>query len=220
MYELMIKSYFGIEKESFTKDLLSKDKILIISNSEKIIGFTSFKFHQFTDPETNNYTLTVCFSGDTVVDKQFRGDLSLPIQWGLIMLKESIFRKSSIYWLLTTKGIRTYRYLPVFFHSFYPSPFFSDPKLKRYIQYFANHIFKDEYNPDLGILKRSANIQSIREVDEDLAYIERKNDKFVNYFLKKNPGFADGEELVCLAEFSLDNIKPFIKKILTERIST
>ena len=33
----------------------------------------------------------------------------------------------------------------------------------------------------------------------------RQDDPHVHYFLERNPGYAEGDELVCLAEVSLAN---------------
>ncbi|WCL49179.1 hypothetical protein [Leptospira sp. GIMC2001] len=217
MFRLMDDSYFGVQKNIFITDLQSKDKILIIRKLDKIIGFTTFKFHEIDDLENPEQKLTVCFSGDTVIDPQFRGDLNLPIQWGIIMLRESLSRNTKIYWLLTTKGIRTYRYLPVFFYNFYPSPVLMDSKLENLCKHFGKRLFGFDFDDSRGILERKTNVQTIRKVEEDLAYINRKKDPFVKYFLTKNPNFSNGDELVCLAEFSMDNIKPFIKKILLNK---
>ena len=45
------------------------------------------------------------------------------------------------------------------------------------------------------------------QLKPDLADIPvgRSDDPHVRFFLKHNPGYADGDELVCLAEVSLEN---------------
>ena len=38
---------------------------------------------------------------------------------------------SELYWLLTSKGYKTYRFLPVFFHQFYPCCAAETPALEK-----------------------------------------------------------------------------------------
>ena len=57
------------------------------------------------------------------------GSLALPVAWGRLMLSlEEVGAGQHLYWLLTSKGYKTYRFLPVFFNEFYPC--FSSPTPK------------------------------------------------------------------------------------------
>jgi hypothetical protein len=42
----------------------------------------------------------------------------------------------------------------------------------------------------------------------------RRANPHVRFFLQKNPGFAAGHELVCLAEISPQNLKRFAARII------
>jgi len=74
----------------------------------------------------------ILFSGDTVIDKRHWGSMALPIAWGRLMLSLSpASSNAGFYWLLTSKGYKTYRFLPVFFREFYPRYDAQTPEFER-----------------------------------------------------------------------------------------
>jgi hypothetical protein len=217
MLSLMQESYIGVTEISFRKDLFEKSKILLLKEKDSIVGFTTFLFgvHEFDSKKVR-----ICFSGDTVISKSYRGSLSLPIYWGLCMYEELEKNTDRLYWLLTSKGVKTYRYLPVFFYKFVPSPLNESSELELLKNKIAKDCFKDEFDPAKGILVRNKDRQSIIDWREDEEYILRKKDIYTSFFYEKNRKFMLGEELVCLAEFSRDNIKKFIRKTLDGKIQS
>ena len=48
----------------------------------------------------------------------------------------------------------------------------------------------------------------------------RKNNQYIDFFLRKNPGFVDGDEMVCMAELSLNNFKRYPRRILSQVIES
>jgi hypothetical protein len=40
----------------------------------------------------------------------------------------------------------------------------------------------------------------------------------VQFFLQQNPGYLNGDELVCLAEYSLDNTRRTARTALEEKV--
>ena len=72
---------------------------------------------------TSDKQVRLLFSGDTVIEERHRNSLSLPVAWGKMMLGILSEQPTApLYWLLISKGYKTYRYLPVFFHDYFPRP--------------------------------------------------------------------------------------------------
>lgn len=213
MFILMEKNYIGINFESFCKDLDQKDSIFLFHNNHTIFGFTGLKLlpFQFEDQE-----ILIAYSGDTVLEESFRGSLSIPVNWGIYMLKLSE-NHPNLYWLLTSKGFRTYRYLSVFFKEFIPMPNQSNEFLVRLRMQVANKFFPNEYETKLGILNRGENCQTIRNIVADQNAMNGSKDPFVQFFKQSNPDFDKGKELVCLAHFHFSNINQYILRILMNK---
>src|SRR5262249_22324445 len=110
-----------------------------------------------------------------------------------------------LYWLLLTSGFRTYRFLPVFWSEFYPrfdreTPAETSSRLTR----LASERFGARYLPDLGIV-RFESPQTLRPGLADVP-ARKHGDPHVAFFLARNPGWAKGDELVCLTEIAPKNL--------------
>ncbi|MEM7179301.1 MAG: hypothetical protein AAF518_00195 [Spirochaetota bacterium] len=214
LFQILQDYYTNTEYQEFCKDLQNKDAVLVLFDQEETpVGFTTWFVRDFQFAKQKGKFI---YSGDTVIRKHASGSLALPIAWGKVMLDiaDSLGTGEKLYWLLTTKGFRTYRYLSVFFKKFYPAVDSVSENLPETCEYLARSLFGSMYQKETGILLRSGKKQAIRFVAEDTAYISRSPDKHIRFFQKKNPRFFDGEELVCLAEFSQENLHPFILKAL------
>ncbi|MCK7539919.1 MAG: hypothetical protein MZV63_57940 [Marinilabiliales bacterium] len=73
------------------------------------------------------------------------------------------YKDKKIYWMLISKGIRTYKYLPTFFIDFYPTVNKETPPE---IQVFMHHLcklkFKELYDPTKGIVKAPSDGQFLK----------------------------------------------------------
>lgn len=215
MFSLMENYYNHVSISQFKKDLSEKDILILLKNSSnQIQGFSSQKIFSF---QYKNQSLRIVFSGDTVIHKNFRGSLELPIAWGKFMLEvESKFKEEPLYWMLITKGIRTFRYLPVFFYEFYPNPYTPIPEsiseLRHTLGLFK---FGNQYDRISGIIRGKEDSQSIKELEEDEEFIlNRSFDPYIDFFKNRNPGFGNGDELLCLTRFTRKNLRPFIVRAL------
>ncbi|PJZ95178.1 hypothetical protein CH372_08575 [Leptospira meyeri] len=213
MFALMEKNYVGLLFDSFIEDLKQKDSIFLFHSNRTIYGFTGLKLFPF---HFEDQDLLIAYSGDTVLDESFRGTLSIPVYWGIFMLKLSE-KHPNLYWLLTSKGFRTYRYLSVFFKDFIPMPTQTNQFLVRLRDQVANKFFPNLYNPNLGILNRGENSQTIRDIVTDRNVMRISKDPFIKFFEKTNPDFDKGHELVCLAHFHPSNIHQYILRILNDK---
>lgn len=212
MLRLMDAHYAGVTEERFRADLATKQWIILLRAGDQLCGFsTQVAF----DHPCAGQTVRVVFSGDTIIDKQHWGSFALPVAWGRLMLALLAERPDTdLYWLLTSKGYKTYRFLPVFFRAFTPchdraaSAF--ETELLRSV---ATARFGSRFDPAAGVLRAAAGDQRLREgvaaLDE-----KRLRDPHVAFFQQRNPGHREGDELVCLARFHPENLSGFIRRQL------
>jgi hypothetical protein len=81
------------------------------------------------------------------------------------------------------------------------------------LQSVAIRRFGTRYDPAAGILRAKPGDQRLREGIAELDD-KRLRDPHVAFFRERNPGHAQGDELVCLARFHPDNLKPYIRRQL------
>jgi hypothetical protein len=212
MCRLMQAHYEGVTEHQFTADLEAKQWVILLRHDCQLCGFsTQVAFEHVVD----GTAVRILFSGDTVIEKSHWGSLALPVAWGRLMLALLADRPgTSLYWLLTSKGYKTYRFLPVFFREFHPCYCLETPPFeKNLLQSVAVRQFGSRYDPATRILRAKPGDQRLRDGIADLDN-HRLRDPHVAFFQKQNPGHACGDELVCLARFHPENLKPYIRRQL------
>ena len=213
MYEVFARYYDCVSFEQFLIDLSEKDCVLVLRNIEGAIsGFSTQKVFRVSVAGT---PVRAVFSGDTIVDRAYWGEQELGRCWCRYV--SSVYWEEPdvpLYWFLISKGYRTYLYLPLFFESFYPNCKAETPGFEqRLLHILAAAKFGNHYRPESGLIEFP---QSHGQLKPHLAEIpaRRLRDPHVQFFLRRNPAYATGQELACLAEISPLNMKLFAGRIL------
>lgn len=210
MLELMQKYYLNVDVEKFRLDLKQKDLVILLIEHDSIYGFSTWKLSPF---EIENRQINIIFSGDTIIERLYWHSLALPVAWGRLMLRAiADYPDRDLFWILTSKGYRTYRYLPIFFNEYYPSCLRDIPSMEKTIMIkYSNSAFGPRFDPITGTLVAGTSDQKLAPGISEITESRRKN-RHIAFFEKINPGHSQGDELVCIARCHPDNIKPFIKK--------
>lgn len=213
MYELMSNNYNHVNKENFEKDLLAKQYVGIFTLENIIYGFTTYAINP-QNSGTDEYNIV--FSGDTIIDPEFWGTQIMMQSWCRTVgtfLHHSSSKK--LYWYLLTKGHRTYMYLPLFFSDYFPShEGTKDPLYQSIAERCSDLFYGEKYKIEKGVIQFK---EKIGELNKELAEASfNKRSTFAAFFLEKNPGFYNGDELVCLTEISVDNMIRSGKKYLID----
>jgi len=214
MRALLAHHFEGVTQTQFERDLAEKNWIIRLHRAGCLVGFSTLLLYE---SQFAGERLTVVYSGDTIVTPEAWGTTALPRAW-ITAVNELCGRDPGrrCYWLLLTSGFRTYRFLPVFWREF--TPRFDDitpPDRQPLLLHLARERFGAQYAPDSGIV-RFDNPQRLRGVLQTVPP-ERMADPHVDYFLKRNPGHASGDELVCLTELAPDNFTPAGRRMVARR---
>ena len=206
MYKLMARYYRNADKARFLDDLFEKDKVEILFDEEGTVrGFTTLK--TLDGPEQG---IKAVFSGDTIIDEAFRGELEIVKVWYKFVLEEKAKHPHArFYWFLISKGYRTYKLMPSFLKNFYPccnEP--TPPDMKRLTDWFAGQRYGADYDPTSGIIRYAGLYDTFADADV------KRDDPHTQYFVKANPRFAEGDELACLASLEDDNLSNFCKRFI------
>lgn len=208
MLRIMQTFYLNVSSQQFRNDLKEKNQVILLHEKGTIHGFSAW---MLTHYQIEKKQVNIIFSGDTIIEKDYWHSMALPIAWGKLMLSVlSEHPGDDLYWLLTSKGYKTYRFLPIFFREFYPSYAGNTPAFeKKLLASFARYKFGDRFNSQAGVLTAPEDAQKLIPGVADINGMRRK-DPHVVFFEKMNPGYTRGNELVCLVRCHPDNIKPFI----------
>lgn len=205
MYEVFQKYYSNTTFEKFKIDLLQKTVVFLLLDKEtKVIQGFSTLVELSVTVDGNDYR--AAFSGDTIVEKKYWGQGVL----GVAFLKYLFMQKMKqplkpYYWFLISKGFKTYLLMANNFSNHYPRYEQATPiKEKKIIDQLGIKLYGDHYNSELGIIEFNTedNKDSLRDDVAPITVDMLKNQR-ISYFIKKNPEWAKGDELACLAEMSL-----------------
>jgi hypothetical protein len=209
MFALMEFYYEGIERATFDADLDEKEWVIQIFDEEtnRLKGFSS---QMLLEVEISGRTVHALFSGDTIVDSDARRERSLfQVSGWFVRSLMSTYPDVELYWFLISKGYKTYRFLPLFFHEFYPRYDLPTPtRFAAVIDALAGYKFPAAYDPALGIVKASPCSSRLRPGMADITPDRLRDDPHVRFFAERNPRHALGNELCCIAPLTPANFTP------------
>lgn len=217
MFSLMQAHYDNVSKDEFIRDLSEKDCVILLKDIDGIKGFSTQMMFEHT---VDGKTVKVVFSGDTIIDRSCWGTLALPVAFGKMMLDlKGQHEEQDLYWFLISKGYRTYRFLSTFFKTYYPNISGMEDKFeKQLLREVAKTKFGSSFDCETCVINASPTSQKVKTGICDITNQRRKN-KHIAFYEKRNPGFADGDELACIARFDRNNLTSFILKRITEEFT-
>jgi hypothetical protein len=213
MYRLLDRYYGNVAWEGFREDLREKTWVILLRDGEDLVGFST---QRLSESIFEGETFGIVFSGDTIIDPAHWGSPELQAAFAALLNRIHSGRPDRrLFWFLISKGFRTYRILPIYFKEFFPCHFRETPAWHaRFLDHLARSKYPESYVPDKGILDFNGRSQYLKPPLSGIPEGKLAANPHIRFFAKANPGHARGDELACLAEFSRDNLTPFVMKRL------
>ena len=205
MRGLLSRHFEGVDETQFARDLSGKSHVLRVWKGEDLVGFSTLLAYR---TEIGDESFNVLYSGDTIMSPACWNSPVLARGW-IAMVKgvQASLPAGRCLWLLLSAGFRTYRFLPVFWRDFWPRWDAEMPEEVRALRdAIALERFGDCHDPEAGVVR----FAMPHRLTNALAAVPdgRDDDPHVAYFFRKNPGWREGDELVCLTEIDDENLTP------------
>jgi len=210
LYALFEQFYTQTSYEQFLADFDEKQWLIRMSEGSRLAGFSTQQLIEFP---ILGKPARVLFSGDTIVHPDYWNKSHLAGAFGHLFQKIEPEARSPLYWLLISKGFRTYRFLPVFFNSFHPVHNDNNTNLKPLLDAVATYKFETDYNPNTERVEFSKTKDRLNEQMAEIP-ISRQTDPHVAFFLQRNPLYRDGTELASIAPLSTENLTRCGKRVI------
>lgn len=215
MFGLLSLEFLGTRREDFIRDLEEKDVVVLLrkeSSDGEIVGFSTL---MLLDLPIDGRKVKAVFSGDTTVLPEFRSSGGIGVEVGCYFTKAlGTFPDHEIYYVLISKGWRTYRVLPFFFKSFAPKHDVPTSACDKVVMdAFGRVKYPKDYDPDQGLIMFSKETQRLIPGSID-AIPPQDPDLHTQFFLKKNPTYLSGTELVCVGSVQVANFAPPLVRLL------
>jgi hypothetical protein len=214
MFELLRTHFHNVSRDIFERDLSSKSTVLLLEEMEsgRLLGFSTQRVIR------SSFGMRVVFSGDTIIDPMAWGSLALPKAWGGWMLSLSAEEpESPLYWMLISKGHRTFRFLPTYFVDYAPGlkrEYSSDELCM--IREIGGLLFGNKLTVNQQgflVVAHDISSQRLKEHLIDERHL-RSHQRDIKFFSNANPDYVHGTELVCIVNFTISNMRPFCQRML------
>jgi hypothetical protein len=204
MFELMQTYYEQVTREQFLKDLAKKDDVILLvdERNQQIQGFSTLMKISIRQKDKEWRAI---FSGDTVIDKSFWGQRALGKAFLGYLFKEKLRQPwQPLYWLLITKGYKTYLMMANNFTEYYPR--FDQPTpadKKALIDTFYLALYPGGYDVASGLIHPNAEACHVKTGVANISPLLVETNPKIAFFQRVNPGWQEGVELACIARMTL-----------------
>ncbi|MCK0152977.1 hypothetical protein MWU49_04625 [Alcanivorax sp. S6407] len=182
--------------------MAEKDGVFLVEDRSagRIVGFSTMKT---LDMQMGNKTVKGVFSGDTIIEEQYWGNKALHVAFFLRMIREKLrhpFRP--MFWLLISKGYKTYLLMANNFLNYYPNPEKHCDKLEGLVDNYCEMLFEPYYCPKNKLLDFGGDYTHLKSGVAQITDEMRASNEKIHFFEKRNATWQRGTELPCVGEVS------------------
>ncbi len=216
LFAIYARHYDYADRGRFLDDLAEKDFVILLRDAGTGAA-RGFSTQRVLGASVDGRPVRALFSGDTIIDRDAWGEQELVRAWcrlaGRVRAAEP---RTPLYWFLISKGYRTYLYLPLFYRDFYPRHDRPAPAFEQgLLDALCERKFGEHYDRGAGLIRFPRSLGQLKRDFADVPPKQRSN-PHVKFFLARNPDFARGVELACLAEIAADNMRGLAQAMLRE----
>ncbi len=214
MWAIFTKYYESVSEDAFKNDLAKKNyAILLVDQADSSIkGFSTV---ELLEHQVGTRKSLIFYSGDTILEKEYWGSKVLHKTFLKLVIKLKLQKPfTPFYWFLISKGYKTFLILANNYKNYWPNMQEETPAFeKSLIHELCQKKFTDSWKPELGVLKFETCPGKLKGavapvVSRDLG------EPLIQFFVDKNPGHADGDELCCIGKIDLGLFYNFTCKAL------
>jgi hypothetical protein len=201
MWEVFEAAYADVDLATFSADLGAKDDVILLEDESGVQGFSTQREVRVV---IEGRTHVGVFSGDTVLAPAYWGSRVL----GHAFLRYMLGRRLRVphlpfWWILIAKGYKTYLMMANNFPTHWPrheAP--TPPQVEGVRNAFGGALFAEGWKADEGVVRWARPRGRVKADVADITPELRARPR-IAYFEDLNPGWAGGDELLCLAPMDL-----------------
>jgi len=198
MYGIFSRYYEHAHLDTFLSDMSKKTGVFLLRrrSDRQIVGFSTVAT---MDLDIDGKPIIGVFSGDTIIEKDYWGSRALPLAFFLYLVRLVIRHPlTPVFWLLISKGYKTYLLMANNFFRYYPHPEGKYSEYSGLIPLYCEKLFPGYYDPSRKILDFGNDYNRLKD---DVARISdelRSRYPKVAFFEERNPEWQRGTELPCV----------------------
>jgi hypothetical protein len=214
MLALMRAYYDAVDEAGFFADLARKDAVILLRDSRLVIqGFSTLVTVRVN---VEGRRARGVFSGDTVLDKRHWGSRALGRAFLRYLFGEKLRSPAEpLYWLLISKGYKTYLMMANNFAEHYPRyerP--APPRVRRLMDAFYTALYPEAYHSATGLIETPGDACRLKPVVAPIPDRLIGASPRVAFFQRRNPRWRQGCELACIARMTVWTPLRFALKVI------
>ncbi|MES2817586.1 MAG: hypothetical protein V4812_01185 [Pseudomonadota bacterium] len=213
MWSVFCGYYADISRDKFLADLNEKQFVLLLfdSGDRSVQGFTTI---QVLQRHFAGKPYIAVYSGDTIINEAYWGQSALQGGFYRFLMGLKVRHPlTPLYWFLISKGYKTYLLFSRGCADHWPRYDRPTPAhALGIIDQLSREKFAEDWKPELGLLQFATPAGRLKEGvapvdDAALAYPD------IRYFVERNPGHAQGDELCCLGAINAKTGVSYVGKL-------
>lgn len=219
MWRLFSRYYCESTRAVFDRDLDAKHHVIVLRDaSGEVAGFSTLETWL---QDVQGKRVAIIYSGDTVVDERFWGQTALQRAFLRYMVRGKLLHPfTPVYWFLISKGYKTYLLLSRNFLVYWPRHDVPTPPFERaLLDALARRKFPQRWDAERGVLRHETESGKLKPevAPAEGELLEKHLD--ARFFVEKNPGHKDGDELCCLGLVHPAQWFSYLAKLARRRLS-
>lgn len=216
MYEIFRQYYGNTDLDTFLADMSRKTGVFMIRrrSDRQIVGFSTVAL---MDLHLQGKKVKGVFSGDTIIEREYWGSRALVSSFFLYLVRVVLrYPMTPVFWLLISKGYKTYLLLANNFFRFYPHPERQYTEYEPLVQEYSDKLFPGYYDPNRKVLDFG---ESYQFLNDDVAAITaemRERYPRIAFFEECNPDWHKGNELPCVGRAGVSDVFRYVFRLINK----
>ncbi|MCC1497625.1 hypothetical protein [Alcanivorax sp. 1008] len=216
MYGIFQNYYENSDLDTFVSDMSRKTGVFMLRrrSDQKIVGFSTVAT---MDMQVDGKRIKGVFSGDTIIEREYWGTRALPLAFFLYLVR-TILRHpmTPVFWLLISKGYKTYLLMANNLFRFYPHPQNRYQEYQSLIPQYCEQLFPGYYDADRGVLDFGDSYQRLKDDVAPITDQVRQASAAAAYFETCNPEWHRGTELPCVGRIGFSDAFRYVFRYLNK----
>jgi len=217
MYDIFCRYYANTDLDTFLSDMSRKTGVFLIRRRDDrcLVGFSTVAL---MDLNLQGKQVKGVFSGDTIIEKEYWGSRALVTSFFLYIVRVILrYPFTPVFWLLISKGYKTYLLLANNFFRFYPHPQRRYQAYETLVEEYSEALFPGYYCPARKVLDFGEDYQFLNQDVAGITDELRERVPNVAFFEACNPDWESGHELPCVGRAGPSDAFRYVFRLIRKR---
>ena len=220
MYEIFCKYYGNTRLDTFLEDMSKKTGVILIRrrSDRSIVGFSTVAV---MDLHLQGRKVKGVFSGDTIIEREYWGSRALVSCFFMVLVRVILSNPlTPVFWLLISKGFKTYLLLANNFFRVHPHPEGRYREYEPLVAEYADALFPGYFDAERKVLDFGDGYQFLRDDVADITEELRQRYPKIAFFEQCNPDWDKGNELPCVGRAGFSDAVRYVFRLMRKKWQT